>query len=273
MKRRLCHVGWLLPLGLLAVVLLGRPWAWSSPSADVDAPAGAVEQPSPASEPAAHLRIRVSDYKGDEPGLLDGNAAYWERVSTTQVLLKRTPRVFQTEPVRHLPIPRLEVRALRKGDRLFLRLLWDDATENAPRAPLAKTGTAGVPAQIYKRPTAHTRTFADALAVMVPEGPPGASFPSLMMGDQHSPAHLYYWNASRGAEELTATGRTTPSRSGKTFPHRSRHAQGKWTLTMEVPTRPAGTPVAFAVWDGEAGDRDGLKWFSVWYVLVAVEKR
>jgi hypothetical protein len=27
--------------------------------------------------------------------------------------------------------------------------------------------------------------------------------------------------------------------------------------------------VAFAVWDGQYGDRDGLKFFSVWYVLTS----
>jgi hypothetical protein len=36
---------------------------------------------------------------------------------------------------------------------------------------------------------------------------------------------------------------------------------------MELPDRPQGCPVAFAVWNGATGDRDGLKYFSIWYVL------
>jgi hypothetical protein len=36
-----------------------------------------------------------------------------------------------------------------------------------------------------------------------------------------------------------------------------------------VPNQREGYPVAFAVWDGQYGDRDGLKFFSVWYVLTS----
>jgi len=102
---------------------------------------------------------------------------------------------------------------------------------------------------------------------MVPERWAGPSFPSLLMGDKHAPARIFYWNASRGAEELTASGRATPSPTGKSVPHRARHEAGRWTLTMELPDQPHGDPFAFAVWDGEIGDRDGLKYFSIWYVL------
>ena len=42
----------------------------------------------------------------------------------------------------------------------------------------------------------------------------------------------------------------------------------RWRLTLELPDQPDGVPVAFALWDGASGDRDGLKFFSIWYVLV-----
>jgi DMSO reductase family type II enzyme heme b subunit len=87
------------------------------------------------------------------------------------------------------------------------------------------------------------------------------------MGDAHNPARLYYWNASRGAAVLTASGRATPQPTGEKFTHRARHGAGKWTLTLELPALADGYPVAFAIWDGQFGDRDGLKFFSVWYVL------
>ncbi len=140
-------------------------------------------------------------------------------------------------------------------------------TENAPKAPPRKTGEGGRAEQLYKRPTGQTAAFADAAAVMVPQRWTGPSFPSLLMGDSHTPARLFYWNASRGAEELTAAGRATPAPTGKSFAHRARHAGGRWTLAMELPDRPEGWPLAFAIWDGETGDRDGLKYFSIWYVL------
>ena len=78
---------------------------------------------------------------------------------------------------------------------------------------------------------------------------------------------LFYWNASRGAEEMSATGRATPKPTGRTFAHRAEYADGKWALTAALPDQADGTPVAFAVWDGAHNDRDGLKFFSVWYVL------
>jgi hypothetical protein len=40
-------------------------------------------------------------------------------------------------------------------------------------------------------------------------------------------------------------------------------------VTFELPDQADGTPTAFAVWDGATDDRDGLKFFSIWYVLAA----
>jgi len=102
---------------------------------------------------------------------------------------------------------------------------------------------------------------------MVPGQWAGPSFPSLLMGDKKTPVHLYYWSASQGAEELTGSGRTTPQPTGKTFPHRARHDGAHWVLTLALPLPPDGYPLAFAVWDGQFGDRDGLKFVSIWYVL------
>jgi hypothetical protein len=218
--------------------------------------------------PAANLRIRVQDSKIEASALLDPAAAAWAEAQPTAVLLNRTPRIYQTEPLQDHPIPRCEVRALRSGDMLVLRLMWDDKTNNTPEAPLANAGEAGEPKQLYKRPTGETSTFPDAAAVMLPDQWRGPSFPSLLMGDKHSPAQLYYWNASRGAAVLTASGRATPQPSGRSFPFRAQHADGKWTLTIEVPEQREGYPIAFAIWDGQMGDRDGLKFFSIWYVLV-----
>jgi DMSO reductase family type II enzyme heme b subunit len=91
------------------------------------------------------------------------------------------------------------------------------------------------------------------------------------MGDRHAPARLFYWNASRGAEELTASGRATPTPTGKTFAHQARYDKGHWTLALALPEQPEGHPVAFAIWDGHVQDRDGMKWFSIWYVWAREE--
>jgi hypothetical protein len=273
MKYRLPRTRWLLVVIVVCGgILLARSWATSRADPDAasghSAATGDNEQAAgKALPPAKRLRIRVGEHGGNSKELLDPDGAAWEKAVPTKVILNRTPRVYKTEPVRDLPIPTLEVRAVRANSKLLVRLHWTDATEDIPKAPPRKTGEGGVADQLYKRPTGQTAAFADAAAVMVPERWSGPSFPSLLMGDKHAPARIFYWNASRGAEELTASGRATPSPTGNSISHRARHAAGRWTLTMELPDQSQGYPVAFAVWDGASGDRDGLKFFSIWYVL------
>ncbi|MFO0930076.1 MAG: hypothetical protein U0736_24135 [Gemmataceae bacterium] len=89
----------------------------------------------------------------------------------------------------------------------------------------------------------------------------------MVMGDAHGPVMLYYWNASRGAEQLKAAGRASVEGTGTTFRSQARHDAGRWTVTMELPALTSPIPVAFAVWDGDVADRNGRKTFSIWYVL------
>jgi hypothetical protein len=217
--------------------------------------------------PATHLRIHVAESRNKVKALLDPSAADWNQATPTRILLNRTPRVYQTEQPFTGKIPGLEARAFRAEGKLVVRLEWDDATKNAPGAESRKAGEAGDPDKLYKRPTSATSQFADAVAVMVPENWTGPEFPSLQMGDKKNPVRIFYWNASRGAEELMASGRTTPKSLGHALAHRAEHTAAKWHVTLELPDQAAGTPVAFAVWDGASHDRDGLKFFSIWYVL------
>jgi hypothetical protein len=254
----------LLAAGLLGLLVVPDAPADRPPAGP--AQAAPSEEPAPTREPAARLRIHVGQYRG-EPASLRKTVGAWEKARPTRALLNRTPRIYQTEKRTLAAPPRLEVRALRCADRMVLRLVWDDATKDAPAVRARKRGDGAAPRRPYDRSPATTSAFADAAAVMVPQRRRRDSFPSLVMGNNEAPVRLYYWNASRGAEELTASGRARVERTGKAFPAAARHHAGKWTVTLELPDCPAGTPVAFAVWDGHAGDRDGLKCFSVWYVL------
>jgi hypothetical protein len=257
-------------LGLLISIVVGAALVvvivdWpAKPSA-----AAQAEPPPPARTyaPSANLTIKVSDSQTKTEALLADGAA-WKQAPATAVLLSRSPRIYHTEPIQNRPVPQCEVRVLRASGRLYLRLQWDDPTENAPKAPPARSGEDGEAKLLYKRPTGATAAFADAAAVMVPDGWIGPEFPSLLMGDRHAPAKLYYWNASTGAEVLKSSGRATPQPVGQTVPHRARHTKAGWTVILELPDLPAGYPIAFALWDGEFGDRDGLKFFSIWYVLL-----
>ncbi len=217
--------------------------------------------------PPAKLVIRMTEASGSKTDLLDPKASTWERATPTRVVLNRTPRVYQTEKVATTAVPALEVRSLRTGEQLYVRLHWTDATKDVPQAPPTKTGEGDDPARLYHRPTGATSAFADAAAVMSPQVWSGKEYPSLVMGDHRYPVDIHYWNASRGAELLSATGRASQSPTGKAFAHRAEYADGHWTLTLALPLPADGCPVAFALWDGHAGDRDGLKCFSIWYIL------
>jgi DMSO reductase family type II enzyme heme b subunit len=91
--------------------------------------------------------------------------------------------------------------------------------------------------------------------------------PSLQMGDSSDPVDIYYWNSTRGAMLMQAAGRGTTRRTGQTFPAQGQYGGGQWSVTLELPNLPAGTPLAFAVWNGSQKDRDGRKYFSVWQIL------
>jgi hypothetical protein len=247
--------------GVLLVVLLRGP---ASPSDAAQAP----PRKSVTIAPARNLAIRAAESQAKAEDLLTPEGAAWEKATPTTLILNRTPRIYQTEPIQERRLPKCEVRALRADSRLLLRLQWDDTTRNAPAAPPARTGEAGEPKVLYKRPTGATAAFADAACVMVPENWTGPNFPSLLMGDLHAPAKLYYWNASTGAQVLKASGRATPQPIGQTVAHRAVHTKTCWQLTLDLPDLPAGYPLAFALWDGEYADRDGLKFFSIWYVLL-----
>jgi DMSO reductase family type II enzyme heme b subunit len=189
------------------------------------------------------MRIRAVKHDGTSASLLDPSAPAWEWAEPRKILLSRTPRLYQTEPPFSGTPPVCTLRALRAGDRLVLRLEWTDATKS------------------------ETASFPDAAAVMMPQSWSGGASPSLVMGDPSHPVRIFYWNALRGAEEMTAQGRATPAPVGRRFEHRAVHRDGRWLLTMDLALPPDGSPLALALWDGATNDRDGLKFFSIWYWL------
>jgi hypothetical protein len=271
MTRHIRRLRLFLPASIFLILLVaalrpgGRASVGQGPSTTPDR--AVIPNPAMVLPPATNLRIQVGNSPAGSEALLDLSAGDWNQAPPTSLLLNRTPRLYQTEPIPNRPIPRCQVRALRAGGKLFVRLQWEDATKNAPEAPPARTGEGGDPKQLYKRPTGEPSAFADAAAVMVPEAWTGPAFPSLVMGDKNAPVHIAYWNASRGARLMKASGRATPQPTGQTIPHRSRHENAQWVVTLELADLPDGYPIAFAVWDGQFDDRDGLKCFSVWHVL------
>ncbi|MFN4260203.1 MAG: hypothetical protein ACK4RK_12975 [Gemmataceae bacterium] len=258
---------WLLISTVSATLFAVLFFHWNATSAKTTSTPVSSSPPVQHFSPALHLRITAVSVQAKSDELLDPDHVVWQETSGTAMLLSRTPRIYQTEPFQNRPVPACEVRALRSQDKLYFRLRWDDATKNAPTPPPARGGEGGDPKLLYKRPTGATALFADAAAIMAPENWIGPHFPSLLMGDQQSPVRLYYWNASRDAEVLRSSGRATPRPIGQSVPFQARHHDTHWVLALEITDVPDGYPFAVALWDGQFQDRDGLKFYSIWYVL------
>jgi len=230
-------------------------------------PAAAVEAASqPADAPAVNLTVSAAPSQLPAEALLDPTAAAWERTAGRQVALNRTPPLYDTDPPANSEIPSAEVRVARTEGKLLVHLAWKDATDD--EAVIATPPATPPEQRRMKEHSEASDRFFDATAVMFPSNlSTGAVSPSLQMGDPRLPVTIYYWNAARGAMLVNAQGRGTTKRTGESFPARGVYRDGVWQVTLQLPAVPAGVPLAFAVWDGSQQDRDGRKYFSVWYRL------
>lgn len=182
--------------------------------------------------------------RGEE--CLAPTSAAWKTVPQVQIALNRTPPIYSTDAPSALEIPAARVQVIQAEGKSVMRLEWRDPTNDS-------TAPAGAPDRFF-----------DACAVMLPARA-GDIFPSLQMGDPDHPVVIYYFDAKRGAAVMEAAGRGTTRRTGKTFSARAAYTNQNWQVTMELPELAAGTPFSVAIWNGSQQDRDGRKYFSVWY--------
>lgn len=165
------------------------------------------------------------------------------------------PRSAAQEPVK------LDVRAFYNRSELALRLEWADGGRSA----------------------AHDiGRFPDAVAVQWPiRYGAGTRLPYVGMGNRGHPVALWFWRADGRVEMLAAEGfgSLTPQPSDGVIA-RSAWSRGQWSIVLKrsltapqgayVRLEPASAglvPLAFAVWNGEAGQRDGDKFLSPWFFL------
>ena len=196
--------------------------------------------------------------------LLASAAGEWKSATVQHIALNRTPPQFDTDEPAVAEIPAVDVRLLRAGGKLLVQMSWRDPSRDS--ADLESVPAGAPETRFHKVPTAENDRFFDAAAVMVPAAK-AAVAPSLQMGDAAHPVDIYYWNSTRGAMLMQATGRGTTRRTDQAFPAQGQYAVGQWSVILELPDLPAGTPLAFAVWNGTQKDRDGRKYFSVWQNL------
>ncbi len=215
---------------------------------------------------AAGQSLPVAASSASSATLVSGGAAAWKQAMLKRVALNRTPPLYDTDEPATLEISSVDVRLARAGGKLLVQLSWRDATHDA--TTLAEVPNTPPETRFRKVPTEADDRFFDAAAVMFPaKAGPALLTPSLQMGDAEHPVEIYYWNATRGAMLMEAQGRSTTRRTGQSFPASGMYQNGQWSVTLELPSLPTGTPMAFAVWNGGQKDRDGRKYFSVWQVL------
>lgn len=213
-----------------------------------------------------HPSIAAATTTAGAEALLRGGPEAWSAIPVKKIALNRTPPLYDTDEPAAPEIADVDVRVARSGGKLLVSLAWRDASRDA----VVLAAPPGTPPEtrFVKAPTEADDRFFDAAAVMFPSKPGGgAQSPSLQMGDAGHPVRIYYWNATRGTSVMQAEGRGTTRRSGDSFPAQGSWENGGWFVTMEMPDMPAGTAVAFAIWNGSQKDRDGRKYFSVWQVL------
>ncbi len=217
-------------------------------------------------KPASLQSLSIATSAAGADNLLKGDASAWNQITPKHVALNRTPPLYDTDEPAGLDISTVDVRCVRAQDKLIVHLVWHDPTQDAvtlPEVPNTPPET-----RFRKVQTEANDRFFDAAAVMFPtKASAGDLSPSLQMGDPEHPVQIYYWNATRGAMLMEAHGRSTTRRTGQSFPARAVYQSSQWNVTLELPNLSAGTPVAFAVWNGSQKDRDGRKYFSVWQIL------
>jgi hypothetical protein len=217
-------------------------------------------------KPAAGQFLSVAASSASADNLLNGGPAAWNQIPVKRVALNRTPPLYDTDEPATLEVQSVDVRTARASGKLLVQLSWHDPTCDV--IALAEVPSTPPETRFRKVQTEADDRFFDAAAVMFPSrSGPGAIAPSLQMGDSEHPVEIYYWNATRGAMLMQAQGRGTTRRTGQDFPANSAYQNGQWNVIFELPDLPAGTTVAFAVWNGSQKDRDGRKYFSVWQVL------
>ena len=191
---------------------------------------------------------------------LDPLDAAWAKLAPGSVALY--PQVSVAPAGRPSGVLTVKVRAFYGAETLALHLEWPD------------------PKPVQNRAIGE---FADGAAVQWPvHYGSGKALPYLGMGHAGSPVAIWLWRADGSVETLAAEGfGTLTAQAGDGVKAQGAWKDGVWRVVftrpmiaapgdLRVPLEPAAqgvVPIAFAVWNGEAQERDGLKRLSGWHAL------
>lgn len=194
---------------------------------------------------------------------LDPGAPEWKSAAPAVLALHRTPPLYPTDAPAANEAQSVQARILHHAGGHFVRLEWNDRRRDSAVLPKAERDWQG---EHLVTQSPATDRFSDACAVMVPRNPVNGDLnPSLQMGDAANPVRIYFWDATRGAALMEAAGRETTKRAGQGFPADGRYSDGKWTVVLQIPELQPGASFAVAIWNGAQQDRDGRKYFTIWY--------
>lgn len=187
--------------------------------------------------------------------------AAWRDAIEYAMDLNLAPPVHPSINLRYDPsTPALPVklRAASDGQSLYLRLRWDDSSQNT---------------------TTSREAFADGVAVQF--ALEGGDSTSYMMGAASTPVNIWYWKAgSDEAQNLAAGGfgSTTQLARGQLWVTSNYRSSGEWVVVFSRPLDQEGdyqvdlgngsTLIALAVWQGDKQQRDGLKHVSPGWVTL-----
>jgi complex iron-sulfur molybdoenzyme family reductase subunit gamma len=195
----------------------------------------------------------------DATGLLDPAAKAWAKIDREVIDLVGMPVHLQTSRyVRTVWADKLvgkvravSVRAAHDGERLAVRMEWNDDTKNTEFAE---------------------RLFPDAAAVLFPSK---GDAPLATMGSQDAKVNAWYWRADlEQGENLVAHGLGTDAATDDAaIDSRAVWDDGRWNVVLSRPLKTKGadnvklTPgkkvnAAFTIWEGSNRERGDLRSYS-----------
>lgn len=199
----------------------------------------------------------------------DPDDIIWERLPEYRVRIAPAPAVHQSVELRVNEDDEgsdLYLTLARTSDRFYVRMRWVDETLDAKTA---------------------MNRFRDGAAVQFSLGDDETSF--IMGTGPDEPVNIWYWRSDNGAVQNLAAGgpgsTTMLDEQGVTGQGQYVKNDGdpnQWTLVMSRPLAVDGKldvsfdrkqiPMAFAVWQGSDGQRDGLKSVSEGWILLDMGK-
>ena len=206
--------------------------------------------------------------------MIDPLAAEWGQVPGEGIAMAATPLANQPsayikatrDPETIGKVRNLLVQAAHDGRDIFLRLSWEDASEN--------------------RTITDNNVFPDGCGILLPLN--GGEAPIEEMGSRTAAVNAWFWHAdfeAPAARNTIARGLgTTEFTAHSAVEARATWGQGAWAVVF---ARPLAVPeqmdetvqlapgtsvkVGFAVWEGSNGERAGVKSFSKEWRELALE--